>query len=121
MKIMIVDDSTMVRMVIERYLKLTDLVVVAQAANGVEAIKLFKQHMPDIVTLDITMPEMDGLAALAEMLKINPSAKIIMISGLSGKATVVKAVNAGAVSYLTKPVTAHQLTETLKKVIGMKT
>jgi two-component system chemotaxis response regulator CheY len=120
MKIMIVDDSTMVRMVIERYLKLTDLKVVGQAANGIEAIKLFKEQMPDIVTLDITMPEMDGIVALAEMLKINPEVRVIMISGLSGRATVVKAVNAGAVAYLTKPVTAHQLVDTLKRVIEME-
>ncbi|MDH4198979.1 MAG: response regulator [Spirochaetia bacterium] len=118
MKVMIVDDSTIVRMVIERYLKLTDLEIVAEASNGREAIELFKFHRPDIVTLDITMPEMDGLAALKEMLEINPDAKIIMISALTSKATVVKAVNAGAAAYLIKPLQAHQLTDTLKKVIG---
>lgn len=115
---MIVDDSTIVRMVIERYLKLTNLQVVAQAADGIQAIELFKLHLPDIVTLDITMPKMDGLAALAEMLKIKPEAKIIMISALTSKATVVKAVNSGAVSYLIKPLLAHKLTETLKKILG---
>ncbi|WP_235596797.1 response regulator [Leptospira alstonii] len=118
MKIMIVDDSTIVRMVIERYLKLTKLEIVAQASNGVQAIELFKVHKPDIVTLDITMPEMDGLAALGEMLKIKPDAKIIMISALTSKTTVVKAVNAGAVSYLIKPLLAHKLTDTLKKILG---
>ncbi|XDD51654.1 response regulator [Leptospira sp. WS92.C1] len=118
MKIMIVDDSTIVRMVIERYLKLTQLEIVAQASNGVQAIELFKVHKPDIVTLDITMPEMDGLAALGEMLKIKSDAKIIMISALTSKTTVVKAVNAGAVSYLIKPLLAHKLTDTLKKILG---
>jgi two-component system chemotaxis response regulator CheY len=118
MKIMIVDDSTIVRMVIERYLKLTDIEIVAEASNGVEAIEQFKLHQPDIVTLDITMPEMDGLEALNQMLKIKPDAKIIMISALTSKATVVKAVNAGAAAYLIKPLQAHQLTDTLKKVLG---
>jgi two-component system chemotaxis response regulator CheY len=118
MKIMIVDDSTIVRMVIERYLKLTDIEIVAEASNGVDAIKQFKTHLPDVVTLDITMPEMDGLQALQEMLKIKPDAKIIMISALTSKATVVKAVNSGAAAYLIKPLQAHQLTDTLKKVMG---
>jgi len=118
MKIMIVDDSTIVRMVIERYLKLADVEIVAQAENGVQAIELFKTHLPDVVTLDITMPEMDGLTALKEMLTIKPTARIIMISALTSKATVVKAVNSGAASYLIKPLQAHQLTEALKKVIG---
>ncbi len=120
MKIMIVDDSTIVRMVIERYLKLSDveLEIVAQASNGLQAIELFKLHMPDIVTLDITMPEMDGLEALGEMLRLKPEAKIIMISALTSKTTVVRAVNQGAISYLIKPLLAHKLTDTLKKIMG---
>lgn len=118
MKIMIVDDSTIVRMVIERYLKLTKLEVVAQAANGIDAIALFKTHLPDIVTLDITMPGIDGLETLEEMMKIKPQVKVIMISALNSKTTVVKAINAGAVSYLVKPLLAHKLTETLKKILG---
>ncbi len=116
MKIMIVDDSTIVRNVIERYLKITDDEVVAHASNGVEAIEMFKTHMPDLVTLDITMPEMDGLTALQEMLTINPKSKIIMISALSAKDTVVKAINLGAAGYLIKPVEAGKLTDKINKI-----
>jgi len=115
---MVVDDSTIVRMIIERYLKLTNHELVAQAANGVQAIELFKLYRPDIVTLDITMPEIDGLEALGEMLKLKPDVKVIMISALTSKTTVVKALNAGAVAYLIKPLLAHKLTETLKKILG---
>lgn len=116
MKIMIVDDSTIVRNVIERYLKITEDEVVAHASNGVEAIELFKTHMPDIVTLDITMPEMDGLTAMQEMLAINPNSKIIMISALSAKDTVVKAINLGAAGYLIKPIEAGKLTDKINKI-----
>jgi len=120
MKIMIVDDSTIVRKVIERYLAITQVEIVAHASNGVEAIEMFKQHMPDIVTLDITMPEMDGIEALSKMLEIKPDAKIIMISALSSKDTVVKAINLGASGYLIKPVAAHQLTDKINKILEAK-
>jgi two-component system chemotaxis response regulator CheY len=105
-------------MMIERYLNLTDIEIVAQASNGIEAIEQFEIHKPDLVTLDITMPQMDGLAALQAMLRIKPDAKIIMISALGSKATVVKAVNAGAASYLIKPLSGHLLIETINKIMG---
>jgi two-component system chemotaxis response regulator CheY len=117
MKIMIVDDSTIVRKVIEKNLADTSVKIVAHASNGVEAIELFKQHLPDIVTLDITMPEMDGLEALEKMLDIKHDAKILMISALSAKETIVKAMNLGATGYLIKPVVAHKLTEKINQIL----
>ncbi|MES0491824.1 MAG: response regulator [Leptospirales bacterium] len=116
MKIMIVDDSTIVRTVIKRYLAITKDEIVAYAANGVEAIERFKEHLPDLVTLDITMPEMNGLEALERMLEIKPDASILMISALSSKDTVVKAINMGAAGYLVKPVEAHQLIDKIKAI-----
>lgn len=119
MKIMIVDDVRLVRNMIESLLKRLDLEIVGQAENGSEAVELFEKLRPDIVTLDITMPEMDGLEALGRMLKIKPDAKIIIISALNSKATVLKAINQGAFSYLTKPINQTNLIATLEKIKGV--
>ncbi|MCE9499169.1 MAG: response regulator [Leptospira sp.] len=115
---MIVDDAMIVRKSIERFIKQTKLEIVAEANNGKVAVELFQKHLPDIVTLDITMPELDGIGALAQMLAIKPSAKIIMISALNSKNTVVKAVNLGAYAYLLKPWKEEDLAEILNKIMG---
>src|SRR6185436_2606601 len=103
-KLMIVDDSNIMRKTLELTMREFKLDLVATADNGKTAVDLFKKHLPDIVTLDITMPEMDGLQALDQMMKINKEAVVIIVSALNDKGSVLQAITKGAKTYLTKPV-----------------
>ncbi|MCB0280250.1 MAG: response regulator, partial [Calditrichaeota bacterium] len=105
MKLLIVDDSSMMRTVIQQYLQDFDLDIVGEANNGVVALELFKKTRPDMVTLDITMPEMDGLQCLKKMLAVLPQTTVVMITALADKATGLIAMSEGAKAFLVKPVT----------------
>jgi len=119
MKIMIVDDSSIMRRAIGKYLSPLNLDLVATASNGQEAIDQFKATSPELVTLDITMPQMDGLTCLSQLLVLNPAAKVIVISALSDPATGLKALKLGAKSFLPKPFTEAQLVEEIRRVAGV--
>ena len=99
-KLLIVDDSLIIRKSIQKYLDGYNINVVGIAGDGKSALKIFKDQMPDVVTLDITMPEMDGLTVLEEMLKIKEDAKIMVVTALSDKATGLKAIKLGAKGFL---------------------
>lgn len=114
MKLMIVDDSKIMRRAIEKYLKEFNLKLVGTAGDGKEALDLCKLTKPDIVTLDITMPKMDGLACLQEILKVLPNTKVLVISALKDAATGLKALKLGAKGFLPKPFTADDLKEEIK-------
>lgn len=117
MKILIVDDSEIIREAIESWLSKYNLEIVGKAGTGMEAIEMLKKTSPDIVTLDITMPELDGLSAMEEMLKIKPDTKIIIISALAAKEVALSAIKKGASSYLVKPFTARELQEVFEEVL----
>lgn len=102
-KIMIVDDATFMRITIKNMLKKSAHEVVGEAENGKIAVEKYKSLMPDIITMDITMPEMDGLTALKEILKTNPSANIIMVSAMGQEAMVREAILNGAKGFIVKP------------------
>lgn len=118
MKLLIVDDSEIIRDAIEEWLGKFNLEVVGRAGNGKDAIELFKSNHPDVVTLDITMPELDGLSALDEMLKINTKARIIIISALSAKEIALSALKKGAALFVNKPFTREELHEAFTEAIG---
>lgn len=118
MKLMIVDDSNIMRRAIEKYLSRLGLTLVATAGNGKDAVDLFRTHLPDLVTLDITMPQMDGLTCLAEILKIKPTAKVVIISALGDAPTGIKALKLGAKAFLPKPFTEPQILEEIGALIG---
>ena len=109
MKLVIIDDSSMMRMTIEKHLRDYDIQIVGTAANGVQAIEQVRTKKPDAVTLDITMPEMDGLECLENIMKISPNTKVMVITALSDKLTGLKALKKGAREYLYKPVTPEEL------------
>ena len=111
MKILIVDDSLIVRKTILNYLKGFDVEVVGTSIDGYTALEIFKQHKPEVVTLDITLPGIDGLDVLDEMMKINPGAKVIVITALKDKATGLKAIRLGAKGYIVKPFNLKKFTE----------
>lgn len=116
-KVLIVDDSSIIRQTIKRYISGENVQIVGTAENGKVALELFKKTNPDIVTLDITMPEMDGLTLLEAMLEMNKDVKVMVITALSDKSTGLKAMKMGAKSYLTKPFTENTLKEIMKRVM----
>lgn len=120
MKLMIVDDSNIMRRAIGKYLSGMRLELVGMAGNGREAIDVFKKTMPDLVTMDITMPYMDGLACMEEILRVKADTRVIVISALSDHSTGLKALKLGARSFLPKPFTEDQLVTEIETVMGVR-
>ncbi len=102
-KVMIVDDAAFMRITIKNMLKKSPHEVVGEAENGRVAVERYKALRPDIITMDITMPEMDGLTALKEIMSINPSANVIMVSAMGQEAMVREAIMNGAKGFIVKP------------------
>ncbi|RDI45384.1 response regulator [Falsibacillus pallidus] len=116
--VLIVDDAKFMRMTLANMLKNTDHVVVGEAENGREAVELFDQLHPDIVTMDITMPEMNGLDATKQILKRHPKAKIIVCSAMSVQKTVMEAIEAGAKDFIVKPFDESRVVEAISRVLS---
>jgi two-component system chemotaxis response regulator CheY len=116
-RVMIVDDSKMIIKLIQGFLETYNIEIVGTASDGKAAIDLFKKTNPDIVTLDITMPELDGLTVLEEILKINASAKVVVISALTDNATALKALRMGAKDFIPKPFKEENLKVVLDRLI----
>ena len=117
-KILIVDDAAFMRMMTKDILTKNGYEVVAEAANGVEAVELYKSHQPDLVTMDITMPEMDGIEAVKQIKAVNPAAKVIMCSAMGQQSMVMDAIKAGANDFIVKPFQADRVLEAVKKIVG---
>jgi two-component system, chemotaxis family, chemotaxis protein CheY len=116
-KLMIVDDSNIMRRRIERSQNFDELQLVGTAANGLEALELFRKMDPDVVTMDLTMPQMDGIECIENIVKIKPAVRILVISALADKATAVEAMEKGANGFLNKPFTDRQLNEAIAELI----
>ena len=117
LKLMICDDSNIIRRKIERELKIDRLEVIATASNGRIAVETFKKQPADVVTMDITMPEMDGIECVEKLVAIKPDVLILVISALSDKSTAIEALKKGANGFLCKPFTDRQLTEALEELL----
>ncbi len=112
MKLLIVDDSNMIRTRISRIVgsgKLGHIAIVGLARNGVEAVRIAKAAKPDVVTMDLTMPEMDGLPCIEAIMKILPQINILVVSALSDKATAIQALKLGARGFVSKPFSDDEL------------
>lgn len=118
LKVLIVDDSQIMRDVMTKFLGNFDLEIAATARDGEEALRLFRETEPDLVTLDITMPKIDGLAALKEMKKIRPEAQVIIVSAINDKSVVLKALDAGAALFINKPVSEAAVRSAIEKVLA---
>jgi two-component system chemotaxis response regulator CheY len=116
-RLMIVDDSNIMRRRIERSQQFANLKFVGAAANGVEALKLFKRTDPDVVTMDLTMPQMDGIQCIEQIVQLKPAVRILVVSALNDKATAIDAMEKGANGFLNKPFTDRQLTEALAELM----
>ena len=117
-KILIVDDAAFMRMMIKDILEKHGYEVVGEAADGAEAVEKYKELKPDIVWMDLTMPEMDGIQALKEIRKIDSDAKVIMCSAMGQQAMVIDAIQAGAKDFIVKPFQADRVIEAIKKTLG---
>lgn len=120
-KVLIVDDALFMRRMLSDILKKEGIEVCGEAENGKEAIDKFQQLKPDLVTMDIVMPKMDeidGVAAVKEIMKIDPQAKIIMVSAMGQHSLVVEAIQAGAKDFVTKPFQPSRVIEAIKRVLG---
>ncbi|NRA40730.1 MAG: response regulator [Pseudomonadales bacterium] len=117
LRLMIVDDSNIIRKQIERLHGNSLFKVVASAANGEQAVAAWHEHKPDVVTMDITMPEMDGLQATKALLEKDPYIRILIVSALSDKETAIEALELGARGFLCKPFADDELKSALEKVI----
>lgn len=115
-KVLVVDDAMFMRTVLKNILKKNGYEVIAEASNGLEAIDQFKRHQPDIVTMDITMPEMDGILALKEIIQINPQAKVCMVSAMGQEQVIIESVKSGAKDFLVKPFNEEEVALKMKKL-----
>jgi len=117
LKLLIVDDSNLIRRRIERSQQFEDLKLVGTAGNGIEALEIFKKTDPDVVTMDITMPRMDGIECIGQLVALKPAIRILVISALADKATAVEAMERGANGFLNKPFTDRQLNEAILELM----
>ena len=117
LKLMIVDDSNIMRRRIERSQQFEELELVGTAGNGLEALELFKKTDPDVVTMDITMPQMDGIECIGRLVALKPAVRILVVSALADKATAVEAMERGANGFLNKPFTDRQLNEAIAELV----
>ncbi len=117
-KILIVDDAAFMRMMIKDILSKNGYEIAGDAENGAKAIEKYKELIPDLVIMDITMPEVDGIQAVKEIKKVNADAKIIMCSAMGQQAMVIESIQAGARDFIVKPFQAERVVEAVKKVLG---
>ena len=117
MKLMIVDDSNIIRRKIERSTEVENLEVVGTASNGVEALEKFRELRPDVVTMDLTMPEMGGIECVERMVDMDPDVIILVVSALSDKATAIEALKKGANGFLCKPFSEEELNNAFRELL----
>lgn len=116
-RLMIVDDSNIMRRQIERLSRSDRLEIVGTASNGRQAVEMFEKLKPDLVTMDITMPQMDGIQCIDRMVKARADVLILIISALADKATAIEAMKKGANGFLCKPFNEKDLNEAFAKLL----
>ncbi len=115
-KVLVVDDAAFMRMMLSKILTDNGYAVVGEAANGAEAVEKYEELQPDIVTMDITMPGVNGVEAVQKIMKKHPEAKIVMVSAMGQQSMVVEAVRAGAKDFIVKPFNAERIVEAFRKI-----
>ena len=117
-RILVVDDAAFMRMMLKDILTKGGYEVCGEAADGIEALSTYNELKPDLVTLDITMPNRDGIAALKDIKAADPSALCVMCSAMGQQSMVIEAIQSGAKDFIVKPFQADRVLESVKKVIG---
>jgi two-component system, chemotaxis family, chemotaxis protein CheY len=117
-KVLIVDDAAFMRMMIKDILEKNGFEVLGEANNGLKAVEFYKKDKPDVVTMDITMPDMDGIEAVKAIKAFDPAAKVIMCSAMGQQTMVMDAIRAGARDFIVKPFQPDRVLEAIRKVVG---
>ncbi len=116
-RVLVVDDAFFMRMMLSEILSKDGFEVVGEAATGVEALRKYEELRPDIVTMDIVMPEMDGIEATKKIIEMDPGAKIIMCSAMGQQPLVIEALEAGAMDFIIKPFQPQKVIEAVRKAL----
>ena len=117
--ILVVDDAAFMRSMIRDIFARGPFVVAGEADNGVEAARLYRELRPDLTTMDIVMPLMDGITALKEIVRIDPAAKVVMVSALGQEALIAEAIESGASDFIVKPFQASRVLKVARSVLGL--
>ena len=117
-RILVVDDAAFMRMMLKDILTKGGYEVCGEAGDGIEALTKYNELKPDLVTLDITMPNKDGIAALKDIKAADPSALCVMCSAMGQQSMVIEAIQSGAKDFIVKPFQADRVLESIKKVLG---
>lgn len=117
-KVLIVDDASVVRLMIRKILTQNDFTIIGEATNGKDALVKYKELKPDVVTMDMIMPEADGIQATKDILAFDKNAKVVIVSGIYQKEMLARAINAGASSYIVKPFESDRVISTLNEVLN---
>ena len=117
-KIMICDDAAFMRMMIKDILTKNGYEIAAEAENGAVAVERYPEAKPDLVLMDITMPDMDGIQALKKIREIDPSANVVMCSAMGQEAMVMDSIKSGAKDFIVKPFKPERILSTVKKILG---
>ncbi|MCH7472662.1 response regulator [bacterium] len=117
-RVLIVDDAAFMRMMIKDILEKNGMEVAGEAENGTVAVEKFRELKPDLVTMDITMPEKDGITALKEILEVDKNAKVVMCSAMGQQAMVIEAIQAGAKDFIVKPFKPERVVDAISKTLA---
>ena len=118
-KVLVVDDAIFMRSMIRDIFARSPFVIAGEAENGLEAIELYKELRPDITTMDIVMPEVDGVTALKEIMRFDPQAKVIMCSALGQESLIAESIEAGAKDFIVKPFQPNKVLKVVRSVLGL--
>ena len=117
-KVLVVDDAQFMRMMLKDILIKNGFEIIGEAKNGAEALEKYKELKPDIVTLDITMPEVDGITALKNIKEYDSNVKAVMCSAMGQQGMVIESIQAGAKDFIVKPFQADRVIEAIRKALG---
>lgn len=117
-RVLVVDDAAFMRMMIKDILTKNGYDVVGEAENGLKAVEKYQELRPDLTTMDITMPEMDGITAVKQIKQLDPGAKVIMCSAMGQQAMVIEAIQSGARDFIVKPFQPDRVLEAVRKAVG---
>lgn len=118
-KILVVDDAIFMRTMIRDIFARGPFVIAGEADNGLEAVRAYKELRPDLTTMDIVMPVMDGIAALREIIQFDPQARVVMVSALGQEALIAESIESGAKDFIVKPFQASRVLKVVQSVLGL--